>query len=250
MKATLGKNELVLIKRIFNTYQINDLIYFKYPTSDSIIRNTYTIQRLIGLPNDTVEIREKSVYINNKLTADPASTKHNYFVKANVKLDSAFMYTSNLLEGGEISNDLDYSFSLTKEETKKLKKEYTKIKSVVYKIEQKGAMDETVFPNNSKYAWNRDYFGKIWIPKKESNIKLDTTNISLYLKIIQEYEGNSVHIIKDSIFINNEYTTNYLFKYNYYFALGDNRDNANDSRIFGFLPESFIKGVVIKHFKP
>jgi signal peptidase I len=89
-----------------------------------------------------------------------------------------------------------------------------------------------------------DNFGKLYIPKKNDTLSLDTTSIRLYSKLIETYEKNKLEIRDDSIFINDELTKKYMVRQDYYFVMGDNRDNAIDSRRWGFLPGSYIKGKV------
>jgi signal peptidase I len=75
-------------------------------------------------------------------------------------------------------------------------------------------------------------------------VKLDSTTISLYKKIISLYENNKLIVKGNSIYINGILSNSYIIKQDYYFVLGDNRDNAIDSRHWGFLPEKNIKGKV------
>ncbi|MCW3076808.1 MAG: hypothetical protein JWO32_1417 [Bacteroidetes bacterium] len=248
MLSTYRPGDTFLIKKAANTYHTNDIIYFRYPAYDTVIPLTLCLQRLIGLPGDTIEIKDKNIFINNYLIKDTASIKFNYFIKSKVKLDSNFIVNNNLLEGGAVSSELDYSYSLTKEEAEKMSKQDSIVKTELKK-EPKGVFDETVFPYSTLFSWNMDNFGKLYIPKKHDTLHLDSLNILLYIKLLTEFENNELEIKRDSIFINNNYTRRYIVKHNYYFVLGDNRDNANDSRVFGFLPESYIKGKVISLLK-
>ncbi len=243
---TFKIGDAVLIKKAFNVYKTNDFICYEYPIKDSAILKTICIQRLIGLPGDSIELREKGIYLNNFLISDSSTIKHNYYIKTNKqKIDSAFKIKYNLFEGGKISNDFDYSFSLTKNEYDKLKGT-SFVESIELKTEPKNIFDITLFPYSIRYKWNMDNYGKLYLPKKGDTLLVNAINVDLYAIIIKNYEKNILEIKNDSILINNILTDKYVVKKNYYFVMGDNRDNANDSRVFGFLPENFIKGKVIK----
>jgi len=249
MKNTFAMGDVFLVKRVFNEYNTNDIIYFRFPLKDSTRGKTYCFQRLLGLPGDTVEIRDKKFFLNNFEISDTSSLKHNYYIKSDsVNLDSLFVARTDLNEGGKISETFDYSFSLTKYQADSLRR-LAIITKVKIKNESRGSYDQTVFPYSIKYSWNMDNFGKLYLPKKNDTILLDSINLSIYSIIIRDYERNKLEVKNDSVFINNIFSTNYVIRQNYYFVLGDNRDNANDSRVFGFLPENSIRGKVIRVLK-
>ena len=156
-------------------------------------------------------------------------------------MDSTNRVKYNLKEGDIISEKNDYSFSLTEKQTDSLRK-IAIVEKIELEMEKKNNSDFSCFPYSINYKWNMDNYGKIYIPKKNDTLKLDTINIVFYKKLIQDYEKNQLEIKADSIFINHQFTKSYCVKKNYYFTLGDNRDNANDSRKWGFLPENFIIG--------
>lgn len=244
MEQTYSYGDALFIKKILNTYAINDVIYFEYPLDDSLSRRTFFIQRIAGLPGDSVELRDKRLYVSNFAIEEPIEAKHNYIVKTkNVTLDSTLLEKYHLTEGGQISNEFDYSYSLTRAESEELKKD-SAILSVEIKMEKPNNFDETSFPGNIHYRWNPDQYGKIYLPKINDTLKLDSISIKLYSDLIRRSEKNSLRLAKDSILINDKLSTYYVVKKNYYFVLGDNRDNANDSRVWGFLPENCILGKV------
>jgi signal peptidase I len=98
------------------------------------------------------------------------------------------------------------------------------------------------FPNNITYDWNEDNFGPLIIPKKNNIVNLNLSNIPLYKKIIRDYEKNNLEIINNKIFINGQETTEYTFKMDYYWMMGDNRYSSEDSRMWGFVPDDHIVG--------
>lgn len=249
MLSTYNYGDALLIKKIANTYFAGDVVYFEYPQKDSVLRATFMFQRLAALPGDSFELSDKTIYLNNIQLNDDSTCRHNYFIKTNnLKPDSQFILKYGLSEGGEISNEFDYSYSLTQRESEVLKKD-SMVKSIELKTEKKNSFDETCFPSSAHYSWNADQYGKLYIPKINDTLHLDTVNIQLYSVIISDYEKNSLEIKHDSIFINKQLSPYYIVKKNYYFVMGDNRDNANDSRTWGFLPGNFIRGKVVGTIK-
>ena len=243
MRATYYNGDALLITKINNSYITNDVVYFEYPFRDSSGLRTLMFQRIYGMPGDSIAIVNKLVEINGLLIADTTTVKHNYFVKSVAPLDSLFMQAFNLTEGGKISDGTDYSFSLTSAEAKKLSGSRL-IENVQLKGEKPGRYDESCFPFSPHYPWNMDNYGKIYVPGIDDTIRLDTSNIALYTTLIRDHEKNHLEIKTDSIFINKQHASSYVIKKNYFFVLGDNRDNANDSRTWGLLPENCIMGKV------
>lgn len=252
MLQTYNHGDALLIKKFNNTLSTNDIIYIELPAKDSTQPTTYFFQRLIGLPGDSIELIDKVIYINGMPIEDTITIKHNYHVKSVNAMDSVNLIKHGLSEGAAISEKNDYSFSLTKYFADSLKS-LAQIELIELEMEKAESSDLSCFPYSINYKWNMDNYGKLYIPKKDDVLKLDTINIVFYKKLIKDYEKNTLEIKGDSIYINNELTKTYTVKRNYYFTLGDNRDNANDSRKWGFLPENFIVGKsirVIKQTKP
>jgi len=245
MAATYRFGEALLIKKIANTYTAGDVVYFEYPVEDTLLTRTFFFQRLAGLPGDSFEVSNKRIYRNGIEFRDTSTIKHNYFIQTRDKKPQlVFKLYYGLTEGGQVSDEFDYCYSLTKEECEKLRKDSV-IKSVTLKTEKKNNFDETCFPSNLNYKWNMDHYGKLYIPKINDTLRLDSINIRLYYDLIAHHEKNNLEIKQDSILINGALSTYYIVKKNYYFVLGDNRDNANDSRSWGFLPGNCIIGKVV-----
>ena len=97
--------------------------------------------------------------------------------------------------------------------------------------------------NAELFHWNEDFYGPIWIPVKGATIELNEKNIALYRTVIQNYEHNdSVSFENGKVTVDGQEITQYTFKQDYYFMMGDNRHNSEDSRFWGFVPEDHVVG--------
>ena len=100
----------------------------------------------------------------------------------------------------------------------------------------------STFPYSPNILWNVDNFGPIYIPAKGSTLQLSASNIDIYRRLITTYEGNSLDEKDGKFLINGKETTTYTCKLNYYWMMGDNRHRSQDSRYWGFVPETNIVG--------
>jgi signal peptidase I len=102
--------------------------------------------------------------------------------------------------------------------------------------------DGEVFPHIHSLGWNIDNFGPIYIPKKGVTVKLDKKTLPFYKRIIQEYEKNILQINGNTIVINGKPVSSYTFKQDYYWMMGDNRQNSIDARFWGYVPFDHVVG--------
>ncbi|MCH7972791.1 MAG: signal peptidase I [Bacteroidetes bacterium] len=113
------------------------------------------------------------------------------------------------------------------------------------KIFSDGIRENGIFPRNKK--WNTDNYGPLIIPKKGDIIKLNLKNIKYWRKLIHNETNDSsgVSIEGTVININGKPVREYTLKQDYFFVMGDNRDNSLDSRFWGFVPYNQILGKAI-----
>jgi len=221
-----------------------DVIVFNYPLQfdPPTDKKDIMISRCIGLPGDTVRITKKNIFINNQFVDCSKLKQFNFRIVAkNGKLPDSFTKKYKINQGGIVSDIGIYDFPLDSIKLEQVKHD----DNVRYIRELKdfpGESSRFIFPVGNFYAFNKDYFGPVIVPYKGQTIKLNAKTLEMYKTLIVEYEKNRFEIKNHKVYINNIPQTTYTIKNNYYFVVDDNRDNAKDSRYWGFLSESHIIG--------
>jgi signal peptidase I len=249
----------------FTHIKRNDVVVFNVPPKAlnenidyPIDLKTNYIKRCVAVAGDTLEIKDKQVYTNGQLLENHPEVQYSYLVTSDGPINERNLSKLELgvedyqVYGRQQDGKFVYLMWLTKQKADVIKQlPYVKGVEEQKRDETDGAIPYSSYydwygsSSESKkyYHWSTDNFGPLWVPKKGETISINDSTLALYGTTIKLYEHNDdVKIENNTLTIDGQAVTEYTFKQNYYFMMGDNRHNSLDSRFWGFVPEDHVVG--------
>ena len=214
---------------------------------------TNYIKRCVGIPGDTLTIRNRQVFANGTPIGLPPKMQFNYVLVSKDRISERNLEKFEITEEDMVytapQNDGTYQYvlALTEEKLNNIKAANASyiVSITPYSDRQQGSAFPSAYTDSNapQFNWSGDNFGPLWIPQKGATIAINDTTLALYGHTIVEYDHNDdAKIEGGKLIIDGQEVTEYTFKQNYYFMMGDNRHNSLDSRFWGFVPADHIVG--------
>jgi signal peptidase I len=213
----------------------NDIaMFYRYPD-----QKIPMIKRCVAIAGDTLVVN--NAIINNIKQDEQVE---NILIPIELKfsqnknfhlLDSVKAYSSGF-------NNTQHGNTKTRISQRGYEKLQEYIKDDILKISDPIPEYESWYMKGVNNSWGLHNFGPIIIPYVGFSIELNDSTFALYAETIKEFEKIDLQKRDNYYFLNGIPTTSFIFKQNYYFFMGDNREDSHDSRYFGFVPESNVIG--------
>ncbi len=265
----------------FQSVERNDMVVFNWPVENYYTQADFPvdkkqnyIKRCVAIAGDTLQINEGVLSINGEKAFVPKNLQGKFFVtytnpelsvgrlihgsangdECNLNITQLYKNYPFLKELADLDVNLcdiypeahgidSYRLPINNNELIAKIQAISFIDTIYRVVGMPGQTDGQLYPEFAQAkGWNLDNYGPIQIPYAGMTIQLDQESWATYGMAINDYEKADIVRSNGAFTMGGKAVTEYTFKMNYYFMMGDNRINSLDSRFWGFVPEDHIVG--------
>lgn len=247
MYATLVPGDLLLVDRraAFTGVARGDIVVFRDPLKDHVAmwRRPLLVKRVVGLPGDTVELRDGTPWVNGHPWPWPGTATQAYVVRLTSDTVAAGLLRWAGLPPGLVPPGRSYiELPLNPALADRLAQRPEVIDATPMASATGAPLH--LFPYSRRYRWNTDHYGPIPVPARGDTLRLNIDNLPLYDRLIARYERHQLALVGDTLLIDGVARDTYVVEQDHYFVLGDSRHHSADSRHWGFVPADHLVGRV------
>lgn len=230
----------------FSKVKRGDAVVFNWPDDnvDVIERRMHYIKRIMGLPGESIAVDEKQVVVNGEVIPLQEGMQQYWSV---TKTDPRVQLNRSALQELGITDIIQTADPavvrmIATEESADIIANWPWVSQVEPAVATANSVyDAAMYPPGR--GWTPDNYGPVTIPAEGMTVTLSSDNWPVYETVISRFEGHDTGRTADGRFtIDGQPISEYTFQQDYFFAMGDNRDNSEDSRFWGFVPMDHVVG--------
>ena len=219
-----------------------DVAVFNYPPDldPDPARRTPYIKRVVGLPGDTLAVVAKRVRVGGQAEPTPRRGRQSWLVEGRLPPDDV-LAGLGLADRARRVSPGQWAVSATRAQAEALRAT-PGVTAVAPRLRPLGD-GSAAFPAALRYSL--DDYGPVVVPRRGATVALDDLSWPVVRTVVERFEGHTTERTADGFLVDGRPAETYTFAQDYYFVLGDSRDDSADSRTWGFVPFDHVIGKAV-----